>query len=508
MAKNIIATYGGNDYQARLFWIQACQAMNSDSKIEKVGYEVDNFKFFDDVVTTYKVPFLSERNEEIWADYWQVKFHVDASGALSYRQLIDPKFIHAKKDSILERLRQVQTDLAPNGVGTRFYFVSPWQIQHNDPLGKLVSQNGGEIRLDILFSRSNEMTALRETWMKHLELSENEELEHVIRPLRIVVGFPSLYQTRNMLNAYLISAGLLPVDESAANNPYDDLVRKLRGMGQIWFTREDIERISKREGLWRGREDNREQIIHLGIRSFMRWAENMENETSQMINLIPYFDGRSIRSTKSWMDEIYLQIDRFFQDSLRDRVLYSLRLDCHASIAFAAGYLIGTKSGYEVAPVQKTNSGQIIWRTNSMSKSSPNFWSIVDAEVGKQDGDIGLAISITHPIEDDVREYISCTLPNISRIIFCQPMTGTGNKTIEDGEHAASMVQQLIQWLQQHRTRSEKQATLHAFCAAPNGFLFYFGQQAKVLGQIQLYEHDFDNPARNDYQPSLKFPKD
>lgn len=508
MAKSVLAIYNGNDYQARVFWLQACQTMNSDSKIDKVGFEVEDIRFFDDVATIYKSPILGERNEQITADYWQVKYHVDASGVFTHNQLIDPKFINSKASSILQRLHQMQVDFSHNGLGTRFYFVSPWQIQHDDPLAKLVSQNGGEIRLDVLFSDSKEMSIVREIWKKHLGLSDNYQLECVIRPLRILAGYPPLYQIRNTLNAYLISAGLLPVDEGTVSNPYDDLIRKLRVMGQSWFTWDDIEKICKREGLWRGREENQEKAIRLGIRSFARWAENMENETHRMINLVPYFDGRSIHSTELWMERIYPEMDRFFRDVLKDRVLYSLHLDCHSSIAFGAGYLVGTKSGFEVAPVQKTVSGQSVWRTKSASKSLSEMWSFTDYKIREATSDIGISIGITHSIADEVREYIHRSLPGINRIFECQLLAGVGGKAIEDGDHAYNLAQQLVQWLKKNCNNQEKQLTLHIFCAAPNGFMFFLGQQAKVLGSIKLYEHNFENPAKNCYLPSLKLPRE
>ena len=95
--------------------------MYLDSKIEKVGFEVDDINYFDDVVTIYRSPILSERNEPIIADYWQVKFHVDANGVLTFRQLTNPKFIKSKKTSILQRLQYVQKDLASSGSGTRSF---------------------------------------------------------------------------------------------------------------------------------------------------------------------------------------------------------------------------------------------------------------------------------------------------------------------------------------------------------------------------------------------------
>lgn len=508
MTKSILAIYNGNDYQARIFWLQACQALYSDSKIEKVGYEVDNIKSFDDVGVIYKSPILSERNELITADYWQVKYHVDASGVLTYEQLTEPGFINATANSILQRLHQAQLVLAPDGIGARLYYVSPWHIQPNDPLAKLVSNNGGEIRLDVLFSNTVAMRRVKETWKKHLGLSSDKELEDAIRPFRIRVGYPSLQQLRDDINARLILVGLMPVDESAISNPYDDLIRKLRGSGQSWFSRDDIENICKREGFWKGKEENREKVISLGIRSFTRWAENMENETHRMINLVPYFDGRPIRFTEFWMKNILPEMDGFFREVLKDRVLYTIRLDCHSSIAFGAGYLIGTKSGFEVAPVQKTVGGLSIWRTNRAHKSLPDLWSIGDYRMNELESDVGLVISITHQIADDVREYINCSLPGIRRIIVCQLSAGTGGQAIENGDYAYNLAQQLVQWLKQNRNTQEKQSTLHIFSSAPNGFMFFFGQQAKVLGSIKLYEHNFDYPAKNDYQPSLIFPRE
>jgi hypothetical protein len=506
MAKSILATYGGNDYQARIFWYQACQAMYSDSKIEKVGFEVEDIKYFDDVVTIYRSTILGERNEAITADYWQVKYHVNANGVLTFAQLTDPKFIKSKTSSILQRLRHVQKEFAPGGLGARFYFISPWQIQHSDPLAKLVSQFGGEIRLDLLFSNSKEMTMVREEWKKHLGRLDDLALENVIRPLRIIV-FPALQQLRSTLNAFLISAGLLPVDEGTISNPYDELIRKVRATGQSWFSSKDIEEICKREGFWNGRVEKLEPVTRLGIRSFTRWAENMENETQRMVNLVPHFDGRSIRSANLWNEQIYPQIDKFLQDALQNRVVYALRLDCHSSIAFGTGYLLGTKSGFEVAPVQKTTAGEAVWRTKSMLKPVPDLWSFEDYKLKRAGSDVGLVISITHAIGDDVREYVDFSLPSVGRIIVCELLAGAGGKIIEDGEHAYSLAQQLVQWLKQHRDMDEKRSTLHVFSAAPNGFMFLLGQQAKVLGSIQLYEFDFDNPSSNSYQASLKFPK-
>jgi hypothetical protein len=505
MAKSILAIYNGNDYQARVFWLQACQSLYSDSKIEKVGYEVDIIKSFDDVAIIYKSPILDEYNDPIRADYWQVKYHVDANGVLTYENLIDPGFINATSKSILQRLHQAQLEFAPNGTGARFHLVSPWHVQPNDPLASLISNNGGEIRLDVLFSNSTKMNRVKKMWKDHLEILTDDKLRNIIRPLRIHTGYPKLQQLRDDLNTHLLLAGLKPVDVSTVSNPYDDLIKKLRGSGQSWFSRNDIEFFCKQEGLWIGKQENHERTVNLGIRSFTRWAENMENETHHMLNLVPYFDGRIVHSPDYWAKKIYPELDKFFLGALKERLLHTLHLDCHASVAFGAGYVVGQKSGFAIAPIQKTVSGQNIWKITSSPSSLSNMWSVGDCKIGDEGKDIGLSISITHSIAKYVQEYIKHSLPNICRIIDFHLLSGIGGKAIENGEQAYCLAQQVVQWLKENRTSQEKQMTLHVFSAAPNGFMFFLGQQAKTVGILQLYEHNFDNPADNDYRPSLKF---
>ena len=46
----------------------------------------------------------------------------------------------------------------------------------------------------------------------------------------------------------------------------------------------------------------------------------------------------------------------------------------------------------------------------------------------------------------------------------------------------------------------------HLFIAAPNGFTFFAGQRAIVLGPTRLYEFDFEGERGGTYRPSLTLP--
>lgn len=72
-------------------------------------------------------------------DYFQLKFHVDYNDFFTYENLTVPAFIGAESQSLLQKLLNAQREHAPEGVGVRFYLVSPWQMHPDNSLRKLVS---------------------------------------------------------------------------------------------------------------------------------------------------------------------------------------------------------------------------------------------------------------------------------------------------------------------------------------------------------------------------------
>src|SRR6266536_1409424 len=136
----------GDDYQARWFWLQACRLFEDRSAVARVGYELALAKAFDDVVSFYGRLVPDERNDLVDTDCFQAKSHVDQAGTFTYRALTDPAFINADRFSILERLRKARDTFVQLGRSGRFTILSPWGINPNDPLGDLVSTQGGELR--------------------------------------------------------------------------------------------------------------------------------------------------------------------------------------------------------------------------------------------------------------------------------------------------------------------------------------------------------------------------
>jgi len=507
MPNPVIPRMQGDDYQARFFWLQACRLFQPYSKVCNVGYELRLARAFDDVLVKYSQPLCLERGDLVQADYFQVKFHINQAGSFTCAAFSDPKFINATSISLLKRLYDAQTAFAQNGTGCRFIVVSPWAVHPDDPLAVLVSNNGGEFHLDKLFDGTgdrSEMGRVRKMWRDHLGVSDSE-LKVVLRPLRVYKDAPTLVRISEHLNRELHAFGFVPVDAGQTLHPYDDLIKKLLAQGRNEFTREELIAVTERERLRRcDYIPPLAQDAPIGIRSFMRWAEHMEDETEDMLCLLRHFDGRNIRDERLWSKCIFPEVEAFISkhSALNRPVL--LMLDTHSSVAFAAGYCLGAKSGADFTPVQRTRSGKKVWRAEGSSQHYAG-WSIREIK-GKSEGhEIGVAISVTHDIAVDVKDYLERSAQNVGRILLCNIEPRPSPSAVLDGNHALFLAEEIAVLLKQ-RSREERASRLHIFASAPNGLMFFLGQMGKAFGPCELYEYHFESNALGAYQASLSFP--
>jgi hypothetical protein len=498
----------GDDYQARFFWLQACRLFQPHSKVIRVGYELDDVRFFDDVAAFYSEPLTDERGDLVRADYYQIKYHVDQVGAFTWKSLMDPKFVKAKS-SLLQGLQVTQSQLAPEGEGCRFYIVTPWQVHPDDELARLISNQGGELRLQVLFDGKTGRSAMgkiRAAWRQHLELVDDTDLRRVLRPLRIKSNADNLHEVQERLNDRLAAVGLLPVGAQSRTSPYDDLIKKMRATGQSQFTRDELRQTCEREGLWCGSQIPIERVVQVGVRSFIRWTEYMEDETDHMLCLVRHFDNRSIRDPRLWQKTVFPELGHFLSDNMRGSSCYHLYLDAHASIAFAAGYCLHAKSGVKVTPVQKTQWGRVAWQPKCAERDGYlATWAQVDIERDSEGNDVAIALSATHDVLEDVRVYIDRSVPEVRRIVSLAVLPEPSTTVVRDGTHALALAQEVAS-IMRKRTAHERMGRLHIFAAAPNAVMFFLGQLARSFGRCVLYEYDFEGNAPGAYEASLVFP--
>jgi hypothetical protein len=472
-----------------------------------VELESEDVKSLDDVVVRYKD--YSEMGEPINVDFLQIKFHVTANGAFTWRQMMDPSFVNAHSVSLLQRLMEARRKHAPNGCGCRFNIYSPWSVHPDDELASFYSLSDGMLRWDVLSKggTKSKMGKVREQWKDHLGLSEDEELRQLLNLVRLHQG-PTLAKLGEDLNLQLRLAGLSPARQGSVTNPYDDLGRKLIQKGIKVFSREDIERICREEGLWVGRTREEPNAVRIGIRSFWRYAEHLEDETDASLCLLRHFNGRFPRAADTWNAAIAPEVRAFLQEHVRPSRPYHIRLQTHGTVAFLAGWELNPKSGADVVPVQDSSIGRHVWRPGVISpeieKQYPT-WQVTSTQIGPPcSPDAILAISATHDIEKDVLTYAQRDLNSAGRLIHCR-LSSFGPVSVRNGTHALLLAQNLVSSVRALRREQEHLGVLHIFFASPNGLTFFIGRLAHGLGKLMLYEFDLEANLMGAYRPSLGF---
>jgi hypothetical protein len=506
MAKAVAARLQGDDYQIRFFWMQVCRLFEDRTKVVSVELESDDVKSLDDVVVRYKD--YSEMGEPIDADFYQVKFHVTANGAFTWRLMMEPSFVNANSVSILQRLLNAQRKHAPKGCGCRFNIFSPWTVHPDDELASFHSLSEGKLRWDVLSQGGarSRMGKVREQWKRHMGLATDEDLRRLLNLVRLLQG-PMLEKLGDDLNLHMRLAGLAPVAQGSAANRYDDLGRKLIQKGLKALSREDIERICREEGLWVGRKMEEPDAVRIGIRSFWRYAEHLEDETDASLCLLRHFNGRFPKAMDTWNAAIAPEVAVFLREHARPSRPYHIRLQTHGTVAFLAGWELNPKSGVDIVPVQDSSTGRHVWRPETISpeieKQYPT-WQVTSTQLGPPDSpDAILAISATHDIEKDVLTYAQRNLKTAGRLIHCR-LPAFGPASVRNGTHAQLLAQNLVASVLALRREQEHPGVLHLFLAAPNGLTFFIGRLAHGLGQLMLYEFDFEANVIGAYRPSVR----
>ena len=503
----VTARQQGDTYQGRAFWLKACRLFERHTKVATVGCEINDVPHFDDVAVVYSEPIRDAHGELVSADYYQIKWHVDHSGSLTCDALTDPSFVGSKSTSLLQRLHEAATTISARNQIARFNFVTTWSIRPDDTLAKLVSGRDGELRLDVLFGQSNShrFSQLVDRWSHHLGVDQ-EELRRVLARLRLCVNSYSLDRLTRTLSGNMARVGFCAIDHGSRSNPYDSLIGRLLSEGWKMFTAREIQSICEQEGLWTG-PDSGHQAPLVGIRSFLRFAEHMEDEVDHLLDLASLFDGRQIGTPESWNAEVGPRIREFVTGSVAPLTHCRLYLSAHSSVAFAAGYELDPKSGTQVSLVQNTAGGRSIWEVSpgaATSHTSP--WSVSEITANPNGGDVGIVLSVTHDACSEVLAHVQDHIPQLGQLLVFTIKPEIGPMAVKDGNHAWRLAQEVVRIVRERHPRRTPMGPLHVFGAAPNGLVFFVGRLARSLGRIQLYEHAFESDWPTRYRKSLSLP--
>ncbi|GJL53115.1 MAG: hypothetical protein NPIRA02_02470 [Nitrospirales bacterium] len=505
MARAIVARRNGDDFQARLFWLKAASLLDPGSSIVKVAYETGPTGF-DDILIEYdsNKPIHDHQGKAIYRDHLHCKWHTTA-GSFGYEDLIEPSFINAERFSFLQRAYQAHTQYAEDGFGHRFTLLTNWRIKHQDPLQKLVRKESDALDNELLFDGSTDrsrMGKVRKLWREHLEV-DDEALSFVARTLAIAETPESLLSLRERLDEKLAAVGMKRIPASESGFFYDDLIIKLLGQGRIVFDRNTFPEMARREGLLES-SNTATHVPIIGVRSFMHPIDSLEERCDQILNIVPYFDGRYIRNDADWENRIFPELRTFLFENARSTDHLRLIVDAHVSIAFAIGALLNVKSGKSLE-IEQRGRGRRFWANDDspIDKSWPNIeFEEQDFSI-KEHKEIALAVSLTHNVSPSVRTFVKQKLPEVSQIIHCAPEGGSSQHSVRSGRHAGILAEAIVHRLQDSRVNGQGTGRTHIFIAGPNAFTFSLGQHQHAIGPVTIYEWDFDGQRGGGYSSGL-----
>lgn len=490
MTRTNTARHAGDTYQARMFWINAANLLKATDPIVEVAWE-NGPKGLDDIRIDYRPPKRSN-NGPISRDYVQCKWHV-AAGEFGYQNLADPSFVHGTRHSWLSRAYDAfQSDSSKS---QRYTLQTNWRINASDPLFELQRKESNELDVAKLFTGTtvrSMMHRVRECWCDHLDIDE-DELRDFAAALKIADNVGSMDDLRERLDDRLVAVGLCLVPNSQSAYVYDDLVIKLHGEGDVVLDDERLREICDRENLWEQDAPKSSSPFTLGIRSFMHKYDDMEHRCDSLLDFVPYFEGRYLRSAKDWSVDLFPELRDFIQTHAREHQNLRVRIDAHASIAFVTGRLLDVKSGVATEIEQRTSgAGLQYWRADN-AQHGPTL----DVHASGGDGaDLVVALSITHDVLSNVNVYCERELPSDHRLLDARLSSGPSGLGVVDGAHAWQIAESIAAAIREQGGHNRPR--VHLFAAAPNAVIFFIGQQLG-LGDVVAYEYDFEGARGGGY---------
>lgn len=502
MTQAVAVVRDGHAYQARQFWIKALRLLDPYSGIAKVGFEKGP-KGFDDIWIEYEDGRgrHDHRADSLKREHYQCKWHV-GPGDFTFEDLTKPDFINANSHSLLERALNAQRAHAPAGSGASFRLVTNWQIRKDDPLRNMVSARHGFVRVERLFDGTTDASIagkVRKAWREHLGVDDSG-LRLMVQTLGLGIDSRSLIDLRDNLDPLLELRGIRRVPDAEDVCWYDDLTFQWLAAGRIEFDRSTFFEACKQQNLFEA--PPRKHIV-FGVKSFEHPIDALEERCVKVLDLVQHFEDRQIRADADWSDTLYPKLQGFLVDAASTTEDLRLILDAHTTLAFAAGSVLNIKSGRHVELEQRVLH-RVVWKAGDTNQE-PNWpkWEFTQEALDSKPGDIAVAVCLTHDIAKDVKQYLVTSKTSVSGLLIARPSGGPGARVVTCGNHAFLLAEGLAQQVHAARTRGFR---VHLFIAAPNALTFMVGQRQLVLGDLTLYEYDFEGTHSGSYAPSLSLP--
>jgi hypothetical protein len=508
MTQAVITRRDGDVFQARMFWLKAARLLDDEGNITRVGFE-SGPRGFDDIWVEYD-PTRAPKNQfgaPFFVERMQCKWHA-TGGNYTYHDLTLPAFINAEKNSMLQRAYAALKHDRQHGRASRLALITNHRTHDKDPLHGLVRMKSFTLDVEQLFKGTTERSAtfrVRRDWMGHLGIDE-AELHALCICLGLVHTSESLDMVRDRLDEACRLGGLVRPDPRSSTTVYDGNIFEWVGQRRMEFDRKTFREKCSDEGLLAA---NAASSRVYGVKTFEHAFDRLEDRCHDVLNLVSEFDHPFIRDLDAWKTSLQPQLKAFLLALPVSDGRLRLAMDTHATLAFAAGAVLDTKSGRIVEVVQRSPR-LVIWAPDDqpVSASWP-AWDFQETVLNADGHGTACAVSITRDTEPMVRLYARESLAGLRRLLVARLNVQSSQTVVVSGSHANYLAEALSERLKRDRENDASllMERIHLFVAAPNAFTFFLGKHVQVLKPVTLYEFDFGRERGGSYDPSLSYPE-
>jgi hypothetical protein len=490
----------GLDYQARWFWLWAAKLLWPNPGYSRVWYEYGPGGL-DDVGFRRIQPFADRKGHRRGLERHQVKFQVRLDRPLQTGDFIDPEAMGGTTISFLEKARDAYLADRKAGDDPVLSLVTDRQIDKDEWLGTDLFDPGSS-HLDVarLLRPSRGLVYnVRRSWQDKVEL-DDAQFEDLLECLTIRPSRGSFRELDEELDMAFRLAQMRPIADWKLTRAHDDLIRKLSQQGEREFDAARLHAILDTEGLLQPPEEP-DPARRAGVRSFVRFAEDLPTQVDVIADFVPHFEWRHIADPALWRSEVVPDLNEWAAAIAAQRLEtpWELRLDCSPSLAVAAGNALPAASGVTPRIVQKGQAGVTIWTITEPSR---------DLDLDRtRDGDstteAAIVVAITRDIAIEAAAYLREQVPAVGEIVVIAA-TPPSQTVLRDGADAVCVADTVLAELDRLKAAGSKRT--HLLPAAPNAVMFAIGRGLRGRGVVTIYDYDLEGYRDGTYEEGITLP--
>ncbi len=486
MANQVAARLKGDDYQHLYAWQFVLELLMPKKKVWRVTVEDALAGSMDDVTIQH------ENGTSIPDGFYQVKYHVDQRGVYSTDFLMTPA--KTGETSLLGKFWsswKLLRSQDPNRP-IELYLISNWTWDPKDKLRPLIDGHDNSIKEEFLSATlRTDVGKLRKKWQTALG-ADDADFAAFIRSLRLRLGFDCAQELEKRVAERMDNLHLR--SDTAAHLVATGIVRGWVKAGTQALSREDVEQTLQAHDLYLPEDSERCVTVYLTTIN----AQKFDIAPDHVIDWRDYFvgepnkRGHKLKDPTYWNDVLLPELQALetrVNEETECRLIRARGLS-RLSAWFTFGYCFSEVARYTIEVDQLGN----LWRTDAVA--TPDFQVVAassahlpDGEILDGEGDtVAVGISITGPIDEDVRAYLSERTEKVASLLLIRPTRDLGRECLQSAGDVVALADGVKELTRAFVKRWKARRLLVFYFGPLSGACFLGHRFNAVCPEVQIME--------------------